>query len=400
MQQYMEIAIESEVPMMFWGPSGIGKTTLAEQLNYREDLNCFVLSMVLSQYDIMVLGGYPGREVNEVHGVITTWAKPDWLVKLEDAANTGKTPVLFLDEFNRADKFTLAASLRLVNERAIGGHKLPEGTIILAACNYDTEGDYDVQFLNEPTMLRWCHVQVKSESRTWLDWASKANVNRMFMGYIAVSSTHLDSTQDDDALFSDQVAKRLRPCPRTNKMASDILNLITNESGTIDMAKLSSSVYSNVVAGLIGAVSTDAFIEYAKDKDMQLFTIEDMINPTEKVLKKLKMFIDTGNLQVVNQSIVMLWSDYPKRYGGKLDVKDIDPQLNKELKGFWKFLMKVPVDIVVAFFNIRGENFGFWLKLIMNKEKFAYPDDLKKRVAGHAAKVLTVSKPAEAEATE
>ena len=217
-------AYESKVNVMGWGTHGIGKTAIIEGL---EEDGFYVKTIILSQSDPLVLGGYPGREelrylndasdaeVNDrVVEYMTTFAKPQWIIDCDDAHARGLKVLVFLDEFNRADRFALAAAMRLVNEGEISGHKVPADTVFVSACNPETENDSDLIPLNDPTKDRWCHVPIHSDAKTWLKWAKGAGVNGFVTGFVATNEDRLNAYDLGD-MFDNQVMKRIKPTTRS-----------------------------------------------------------------------------------------------------------------------------------------------------------------------------------------
>jgi len=232
--EYVKLAFDADIRLAVWGRHGVGKTAVIEAL--REE-GYYVKTIILSQSDPLVLGGYPGRVVvghdadTDSPIYATTFARPQWIRDLDVAEENGKRIIVFLDEFNRADVYAHNAAMRLVNEKEISGHKVPKGTCFIAAMNPETEGDAAVNPLTDPMMDRWCHVPVHSDAKNWLALAKKENnsgeknINPLISDFISTDDSRLSGFDMKD-MFEDQVLKRVLPTERSNHAVSRIIDTL------------------------------------------------------------------------------------------------------------------------------------------------------------------------------
>lgn len=111
------------IPVLIWGKPGEGKSSFLEDLATPEFP---VLTLIASIHDPTDFSGLPMMHEGKVK-----YAIPEWVEKFgEEGAG-----ILFLDELTTAPPSVQAALLRVVLERKVGFHDLPEKVRIVAAAN-------------------------------------------------------------------------------------------------------------------------------------------------------------------------------------------------------------------------------------------------------------------------
>lgn len=123
------ISVNPHQAMMLWGPPGVGKSSIVEQLG--ETYEIPVREMRTSQMDPIDVKGIP-----QVVNGRTVFCPP---AELPDAARDGEEGLLFVDEINAGSRATMAAFMQLFLTRRLGEYELPEGWIVLAAGNRTTD---------------------------------------------------------------------------------------------------------------------------------------------------------------------------------------------------------------------------------------------------------------------
>jgi len=111
------------IPVLIWGNPGEGKSSFLEDLATPEFP---VLTLIASIHDPTDFSGLPIMHNGKVH-----YAVPEWVEKFGDEG----AGILFLDELTTAPPSVQAALLRVVLERKVGFHDLPEKVRIVAAAN-------------------------------------------------------------------------------------------------------------------------------------------------------------------------------------------------------------------------------------------------------------------------
>jgi len=155
-----EICEAGLVPLL-WGERGIGKTALVHAL--ADEVGRELRPLYLATQEPGDLIGLPTRD-----GDRTTWALPDWWPK------EGERVIIFLDEINRAPRYTLSAILPLLTERRLHGHPLPPDTWIVAAAN-PPNGVYHVTDFDSALVNRFVHLIITPDWDGWFQWLSETD---------------------------------------------------------------------------------------------------------------------------------------------------------------------------------------------------------------------------------
>lgn len=353
--EILNVAYKAGVNVMFHGRQGIGKTAVTEGLEKSGEY--YVPVMVLSNFDPLVLGGYPGRETIEGK-IVSTFAEPMWMSEVWKQHNAGKKIIIFMDEFNRADQYAHNTAMRLINEKAINGYRLPEGTIFAACCNPETEGDAAITTMTDPMINRWCHVPVYSDPKMWLDWAGKeeAGVDPLLYEFVRTEPKRLMGW-GEEGYFKDQILKRIKPTPRSNAFVGKILATHRDAEGNLPESLFNNDAFVLMVSGLIGMEALQELKTFSENNYHKPFTVEEMLKPTKKVLEKAKRLNEMGQTQVLIASLETARNEIPAAI--KNDIT--------KLTGFYKFVVLAPADCQSDFWH-RKENLSFWNQVLVSKE--------------------------------
>lgn len=148
------------IPVVLWGKPGVGKSSFMESLQ-SEDVQ--VLTLIASIHDPTDFSGLPIHVDGKVR-----YAIPEWVEKFE-GYDTG---ILFLDELSTAPPSVQAALLRVVLERKVGFHQLPEQVRIVAAANPPDlmVGGWE---LSPPLRNRFVHLDWDIATETYLQALSE-----------------------------------------------------------------------------------------------------------------------------------------------------------------------------------------------------------------------------------
>lgn len=160
-----EIVIEQRQVVMFRGPAGIGKTFGIRQGALQS--NAFLCEVRLGQYDSVDMRGFPG--VDQTTG-LTVWHAPSTLPFVGNDAFPDDVPILlFLDELTSASPPVFAVCYQLLQDFAIGEHKLKPNVRICCAGNNDSDRGV-VNRMPAPLNNRMLHFQVAVDVPMWCDY--------------------------------------------------------------------------------------------------------------------------------------------------------------------------------------------------------------------------------------
>jgi hypothetical protein len=198
----LDLLIRAKRPGMVWGKPGIGKSAIIAMLATLRTGWQFLDFRLLIR-DAVDMRGVPF--VDDKTGR-TMWAVPAEFPK------EGKG-IWFLDEINAAHPQVQAVAYQLVLDRAIGEYKLPDGWVILAAGNNEEDGAV-VHRMPSPLRSRFVHLDLEADLDDWCDWALKAGIESVVIGFLRFKPELLHQFVKTDRAF---------PCPRTWEFISHIV---------------------------------------------------------------------------------------------------------------------------------------------------------------------------------
>ncbi|MBQ9850367.1 MAG: AAA family ATPase [Clostridia bacterium] len=293
---------------MLWGPSGVGKSQLVQQLKdeiaAKTGKSVTVTDVRLMLYNPIDLRGIPTSNEDKT---LAIWLKP----KIFDMNPSSETiNILFLDEISAAPPSVQAAAYQITLDRTVGEHKLPDNCIVIAAGNRVT--DKSVAYKMPKALAnRLCHIEIQADFKSWRDWAVKSGINQKVIGFISFKR---DSLMDFDAGKDDNAF----PTPRSWEMVSNILNTVDDNIET---------VYS-MISGLVGNGTAIEFKTWCGVYN-QLPSVKDIFNgknpPVPKTTDVLYALIST-------------MFDYAKNHSSDLE----------KIANSIKYAMQLPSDFSVV----------------------------------------------------
>jgi len=228
----IKAAIKAGLPCFIWGSPGVGKSQIVKQV--ADDMGLELRDVRAVLLDPVDLRGIP-----KIEGNICTWTIPSFLPR------EGKG-ILFLDELNAAPPLIQAACYQLVLDRRLGEYFLPEGWIIIAAGNHDSDRAVTTRM---SSALKSRFVQVLEFSVNlddWVDWALGHAIRAeiiAFMRYRPDLLMAFDPTRNEKAYA----------CPRTWEFASRLLN-----------AGMDADIEFDMLSGTVGAGAATEFIGFLR----------------------------------------------------------------------------------------------------------------------------------------
>jgi len=205
--QAYAICIQAGVPVMLWGPPGIGKTMRTHAIC--RSLGLTLIEQVCSTWDPTDVG-LPMR----TNGCFERVA-PKWAHDCVEAVESGGG-LLYLDEFSCTPPAVQAPALKIVGERKCGDFKLPDGLSIALSANPidQAAGGWD---LAPPMANRMVHLDSSLVTDDWIDgmlggwpdtvvdklpvgWESMIPAkSALVTAYIRRMPSHLLSVPEDEA---------------------------------------------------------------------------------------------------------------------------------------------------------------------------------------------------------
>lgn len=223
-------------PVFIWGAPGIGKSAIVQKFADEVGLTCVsLLGSQLAPEDII---GIP-----RISGETSEFLPPKMIARKEPY-------VLFLDELNACSQEVQKAFYSLIHEKRIGEYRLPKGSIVIGAGNR-AQDNAIVKTMSSALINRMFHVQLKADTKQWIQWAYENDIHPWVTDYI---------TQRPDHLFTEP-PKTEEPysTPRSWHMLSDALK----EYGAGEKP-MSDDVLRMLTYGCISAKHAGMFVAYTK----------------------------------------------------------------------------------------------------------------------------------------
>ena len=291
-------AMHKKRPVFLWGPPGIGKSDIVEQVT-KTFSNSHLIDIRLSLWDPTDIKGIPYFDSNNVK---MAWGAPSELPDEEMAAQYDNI-VLFLDEMNSAAPAVQAAAYQLILNRRVGTYKLPDNVIIVAAGN--RESDKGVTYrMPAPLANRFILLELAVNFDDWFNWSVDNNQHKDVVGYLTFAKKDLYD-------FDPKSASRSFATPRSWSFVSELLEDELDESTTTDL-----------VAGTVGEGLAVKFMAHRK-------VASSMPNPTDILAGKVKE-LKTKEISAMYSLTVSLC--YELKESSDKNDKKFDDKVNNFLR--------------------------------------------------------------------
>jgi len=283
----IKAAMKANRPSFLWGPPGVGKSELVEEIT--NELGGHMIDLRMAQMEPTDIRGIPF--FNKELGVMD-WAPPIEL-PTEELASQYPCIVLFLDEMNSAPPAVQAAGYQLVLNGRVGKYVLPKNVHIVAAGNRDSDKGVTYR-MPMPLANRFIHLEMRPDFASWQNWAIENQVHEDVVGYLSFAKQDL---YDFDAKSS----SRAFATPRTWTFVSQLLQEDDMDPETL----------YNLVAGTVGEGLATKFVAHrkiaskmpnpsdilsGKVKDLDVKEISAMYSLTISMCYELKSALETDKV--------------------------------------------------------------------------------------------------------
>lgn len=233
-------AFKARRPLFLWGPPGIGKSDIMNQLG--EEMNAHVIDVRLPLWEPTDLKGIPYFDSTNNK---MAWAPPLELPD-EALAKKHKIIILFFDELNSAAPAVQAAAYQLILNRRVGTYHLPKNVLMVAAGN--REGDRGVTYrMPTPLTNRFIHLDMRVDFDDWLQWAADNKLHKDVVGYLSFSKKDLYD-------FDPKSSSRAFATPRSWSFVSELLFDDDEDENTL----------TDLIAGSVGEGLAVKFMAHRK----------------------------------------------------------------------------------------------------------------------------------------
>ena len=233
-------------PLMVWGPPGIGKSTFIKKTCEENDVG--FIDVRLAQREPVDIRGLPVPR-DDKEGI-------DWIVSSDwprpGVDGTPERGIILFDELTAADSTLQVAAYEFILDRRLGQlYTVPDGWYIVAAGNRTGDGAV-ARTMSSALANRFCHIEVGSHTKSWLDWALVNNLDPSVIGFIQYMPQKLFSMDGN--------TERGWPSPRSWERVEMEVELARKNNLPEDLIHI-------IVEGLIGegtAIEFMGFLQLVK----------------------------------------------------------------------------------------------------------------------------------------
>ena len=186
------IPVEKQRPVLLIGPPGIGKTAIMEQL--ASELGIGLISYSMTHHTRQSAIGLPFISRKVYGGTecdVTEYTMSEIIASVYDLMETTgiRQGILFLDEINCVSETLSPLMMQFLQYKVFGGHRLPEGWIVVTAGNPSEYNDSAREF-DIVTLDRLKKIDVEPDFEAWKDYASAAHMHPAVMSFLQSKRNH------------------------------------------------------------------------------------------------------------------------------------------------------------------------------------------------------------------
>jgi len=307
------------------------------------------------------IGGLPTVEeytIKDEHGRVvskktTIYAIHTKLREIDNLILEGKDVLLFIDEINRCEHSVQQELMNLILNREINGYKLHYKVKILAAMNpsskYGSDFDYQVVDMDAAQENRFVWLNMESDAKGWIKWASENKVDRKVIEFISTFPEHLHSINEDD----------IRATPRSFERVSKSYKLYKENKDSIPRR-----VFLNVLRGNLGRIIAEQLMDFMESDNTALISPEEVFE--EEVLS------EQVKIRISNESHTRLYltgSNMINYISSKVEELEV-AAIKRVIDRFVEFLSFYPVDLMIGIMQDMRESQKKIYNFILENEDF------------------------------
>ncbi len=331
LKKALPILTRNNIVPFIWGAQGVGKTQGVKQ--FAKDFGGGFIHLHLATQEV---GDLVGLLVHGENGTVRH-ARPEWF------PTEGKG-VVFLDELNRAHPDVIQGMYSFITDKTIHTHRLPEGWVIVAAGNYQSNMFNVTDTSDAAWMSRFCHLDFQPSKEEFISFAETKEAYSV-ADFIRTHPELLDVAHKEKLNTSMIVPDR--------RSWLDMIGRLENES---ELEPIRYEVY----AGIVGPTAAASFMS-DRHKSHGKISGRDILNRFKDVKNKVVEASDpvSTRFDLLNSAVEEILLMLPDKTLSE-----------KQMTNLKNFLLTIPLEMGLKVFKKLHEVKWEQKNEILNNTKF------------------------------
>lgn len=261
------IPVPKQRPVFLYGPPGIGKTAVMEQI--AEEMGIGLVSYSMTHHTRQSAIGLPfitQKKFGDMQYDVSEYTMSEILASVYDYIERSgkKQGILFLDEINCVSETLSPSMLRFLQYKSFGSHTVPDGWVVVTAGN-PPEYNKSVREYDIATLDRIKKIEVDASYDVWREYALNKGVHPAILAY-------LDVRKNDFYIIENTPDGKRFVTARGWEDLSQMMTVFENKGIAVDITLIEQYIQHDTVA----ADFTDYYETYKALRDN--YSPEDILN--------------------------------------------------------------------------------------------------------------------------
>lgn len=306
------IPVPKQRPVFLYGPPGIGKTAVMEQI--AEEMGIGLVSYSMTHHTRQSAIGLPfitQKKFGDMQYDVSEYTMSEILASVYDYIEQSgkKQGILFLDEINCVSETLSPSMLRFLQYKSFGSHTVPDGWVVVTAGN-PPEYNKSVREYDIATLDRIKKIEVDASYDVWREYALNKGVHPAILAY-------LDIRKNDFYIIENTPDGKHFITARGWEDLSRMMTVFENIGITVDITLIEQYIQHDTVA----ADFTDYYETFKALRDN--YSPEDILNGifNESLKSELENANASVKLGLINLLSASVSSKLSKVVKNNADIK-------------------------------------------------------------------------------